>query len=216
MWPRGVLVVSELELDTETVRTALEEGSDDITLMHAEDVGGAVGLRPDLVVMLSATTPADVRTLTTTAPRARIVVISDEKTQVAIRRLLDAGADAIVARSGWPRSLGAICRAVMTGHVCVPAASRASLEPPALSLRERQVLALMAAGLSNAEIAEQLFLAESTVKSHAASAFRRLGVNSRREAVALVLGSSDALRRIVMTSQPGERARLYSRHGDRS
>ena len=45
----------------------------------------------------------------------------------------------------------------------------------------------VAAGLTNSEIAESLFLSESTVKSHLSSAFAKLGVRSRREAAALVL-----------------------------
>jgi hypothetical protein len=62
----------------------------------------------------------------------------------------------------------------------------------------------MAGGLSNAEIGERLYLTESPIKSHAASAFRRLGVRSRREAIAMVLGSSETLRRSVLMSHPLE------------
>ncbi len=61
------------------------------------------------------------------------------------------------------------------------------IEPPALSTREKQILGLVVMGYMNSQIAEQLFLAESTVKSHLSSAFGKLGVRSRNEAVNLIL-----------------------------
>ena len=56
-----------------------------------------------------------------------------------------------------------------------------------LSAREKQILGLVVMGLMNSEIAARLFLAESTVKSHLSSAFRKLGVRSRTEASELIL-----------------------------
>ena len=56
-----------------------------------------------------------------------------------------------------------------------------------LTHRESEVVALLAAGLRNREIAEALFVSIDTVKSHLASAFRKLGVRNRAEAVAAVL-----------------------------
>jgi DNA-binding CsgD family transcriptional regulator len=64
---------------------------------------------------------------------------------------------------------------------------RASVERPAFSHRERQVLSFVSQGLTNAQIADQLFLSESTIKSHLSSAFAKFGVRSRREAAALFL-----------------------------
>ena len=64
---------------------------------------------------------------------------------------------------------------------------RASVERPTFSHRERQVLTFVSRGLTNAEIADELFLAESTIKSHLSSAFAKFGVRSRREAAALFL-----------------------------
>jgi ATP/maltotriose-dependent transcriptional regulator MalT len=66
----------------------------------------------------------------------------------------------------------------------VPRDVRAGVERPYLSHRECQVLGLVCEGLTNAEIAESLVLAESTIKSHLASIFTKFGVHSRKEAVA--------------------------------
>ena len=79
---------------------------------------------------------------------------------------------------------------------------RHAIDPPALSHRERQVLALVVAGLTNEEIAAKLYVAPSTVKRHLTSAFRRLGVHSRRDAVAQILTGDESLRRSVLTAAP--------------
>lgn len=70
--------------------------------------------------------------------------------------------------------------------VAAPAAfarDEAALQALQLSKRELEVLALMAQGLPNAEIAERLFLSLSTVKAHASSLFVKLDVKSRTQAM---------------------------------
>ncbi len=84
-------------------------------------------------------------------------------------------------------ALGPCIDAVRAGQICVPREHFRQIEPPALSAREKQILALVVMGYSNGQIADQLFLAESTVKSHLSSAFGKLGVRSRNEAVHLIL-----------------------------
>ena len=84
-------------------------------------------------------------------------------------------------------SLVPCLRAVQTGQVCVPRGHWRQVEPPVLSAREKQILSLVVMGYMNSQIAKQLFLAESTVKSHLSSAFGKLGVRSRNDAVHLIL-----------------------------
>ena len=79
------------------------------------------------------------------------------------------------------------------------------LEEP-LSERELAVLALLAAGRTNKEIAEELFIAQGTVKAHVASVYRKLGVHSRAEAVSKAkdLGLLRIVRMLVQAAHSGQ------------
>jgi DNA-binding NarL/FixJ family response regulator len=116
-----------------------------------------------------------------------IVAVSPISTGTGVRRALDAGADGIVFESELESTLAVAVRAVASGQSVVPRKLRASVERPAFSHRERQVLSFVSRGLTNAQIAEKLFLSESTIKSHLSSAFSKFGVRSRKEAAALFL-----------------------------
>ena len=116
-----------------------------------------------------------------------IVAVSPMATGTGVRRALDAGADAIVFEPDLESTLAVTVSAVASGQSVVPRKLRASVERPNFSHRERQVLAFVSRGLTNAQIAEKLFLSESTIKSHLSSAFAKFGVRSRREAAALFL-----------------------------
>jgi DNA-binding NarL/FixJ family response regulator len=84
-------------------------------------------------------------------------------------------------------ALAAVVSVVCAGQVSLPSAQRAEARAAALTRREKQILAFVIAGMTNAEIASKLFLAESTIKSHLSSAFSKLGVSSRHEAASLIL-----------------------------
>ncbi len=114
-----------------------------------------------------------------------IVVVSPTATGTGVRRALDAGADAIVFETDLESTLAVTVRAVGSGQSVVPRKLRASVERPTFSHRERQVMEYVSQGMTNAQIAEALFLSESTIKSHLASVFGKFGVRSRREAAAL-------------------------------
>jgi DNA-binding NarL/FixJ family response regulator len=104
-----------------------------------------------------------------------------------VRRALELGIEGIVLKDDAESALAAVVAAVSAGQVSAPSGQRRAVRPRALTTREKQILTLMATGLTNAQIAGQLFLAESTVKSHLSSAFGKLDVSSRSEAAAVIL-----------------------------
>ena len=122
-----------------------------------------------------------------------IVVVSGSGGRRAVHDALNAGASGFVADADVEVRLAPTVRAVQAGQVVVPAEFREAVAGPLLSPREKQVLSMVVLGFANLEIANRLFLAESTVKSHLSSAYRKLGVRSRQEATALILNSSEGL-----------------------
>jgi DNA-binding NarL/FixJ family response regulator len=133
-------------------------------------------------------------------PGAIVVVVIATGDRLDLGLTLACGADALVREEDLDAVLGPAVRAAAAGQSSAPAGLLRLMQPPALSHRERQILGLALAGLSNAQIAERLYLAPSTVKTHISAAYRRLGVHSRREATALVFASDDALRRTVLAT----------------
>lgn len=127
----------------------------------------------------------ELRRLSRETPEPAIIVVSPSATATAVRRTLDAGADALVFEPELELALVTTMRAVASGQSVVPRNLRAGVERPNLSHREREVLTLVCDGMTNAEVAEALYLAESTIKSHMASIFTKFGVHSRKEAVAV-------------------------------
>ena len=124
---------------------------------------------------------------------AAIVVVASSD-RVRPQNLLWAGVDGIVLQPGADAVIGTVARLVLEGYIVIPRSLRTAASPPPLSARERQVLELVVEGLTNHEIAQRLYLAESTVKRHLSTAFRRLGVRSRREAAA-AMGAAERPRR---------------------
>jgi DNA-binding NarL/FixJ family response regulator len=160
--------------------------------------------RPTLVIVRC---PHDRRTLDRVLrysqrrlPGAIVVVVIATGDRLDLGLTLAGGADVLVREEDLDAVLGPAVRAAAAGQSSAPTGLLRLMQPPALSHRERQILGLALAGLSNAQIAERLYLAPSTVKTHISSAYRRLGVHSRREATALVFASDDALRRTVLST----------------
>jgi DNA-binding NarL/FixJ family response regulator len=128
----------------------------------------------------------------------RIVAVSPGCRALALRRAVRAGADAVVLEQLLEDALAPAVRAVAAGLSVVPSALRNGAQRLAFSHREREVLRLAVTGHTNCEIASMLFLAESTVKSHLSSAYRKLGAGGRSEAASMILDPDEGLAEMVL------------------
>jgi DNA-binding NarL/FixJ family response regulator len=137
--------------------------------------------------------PSLVEPLSKRFEQAPIVVACASIQRWEVRAALAAGAAGVVLYDDLEASLGPCLKAVRAGQICVPKAHWRQIEPPVLSTREKQILGLVVMGYMNSQIAERLFLAESTVKSHLSSAFAKLGVRSRNEAADLIVNPERGL-----------------------
>jgi DNA-binding NarL/FixJ family response regulator len=174
-----------------------------VAMRAAEDVAAD---HPDAIVLVADSAApafmAVLRRIRKELPAARLVVVArDDGNAIAARQALNAGAEAFVRADDVDQALeqeledalAPAARAVAAGLSVMPTALRNGAEPAAFSHREREVLRLAVTGHTNGQIASMLFLAESTVKSHLAAAFTKLGVRSRKDAVMLLLDPDEGL-----------------------
>lgn len=120
---------------------------------------------------------------------AAIVAVVSAPESINARILLEVGTDAVVLAADAGRALGPAIRAVSMGQLSVPRRMWRASAPARLSARERETMAMALAGLTNAEIAARMSIAEATARRHLVSAFRRLAVHSRGEAATALLGN---------------------------
>jgi DNA-binding NarL/FixJ family response regulator len=160
----------------------------------AEAVTLAAERRPDVVLMDLQMPEIDgieaTRLIVDACPATRVVVLTAFSDRTRILGALDAGASGYLLKDADPDELLAGIRAAAAGGApLAPMAARAVLverrerQPTEeLTEREREVLVLVAEGLSNKLIARRLDITEKTVKAHLTSAFRRIGVYDRTQA----------------------------------
>lgn len=142
--------------------------------------------RPDVVVLdVSQLGPFVARAISTlrAARPAVQVVLTAHCPSASVASPRQVGATAFLP-AGTPVAAiqEAIRAALVSEEVPPPAAITPEADGPALSQRERDVLALLVTGATNREIAAELFLGPDTVKKHASSLYRKLGVRNRTEA----------------------------------
>jgi DNA-binding NarL/FixJ family response regulator len=162
--------------------------------------------RPSLAVIVcceAEQAPGILRPLKRAAPATRTILVVCNGDGRVLRSTLRRKVEAVVYGSQLDDALVPTVRAVFAELVVFPRGERRSLEPPALSYREREVLRLAIQGLTNDEIGARLYLATSTVKSHLTSAFSKLAVRSRSEAAALIFNPEDPAGRAILAELNG-------------
>ncbi|MEV5607873.1 response regulator transcription factor [Streptomyces sp. NPDC052225] len=163
-----------------------------------EAVALAAKLNPDVVLMdLQLGDGIDgvetTRRLTSADPGGspHVLVLTTYDTDADITRAIEAGATGYLLKAERPEELFAAIHAAAQGRTTLsaPVASRVMANMrtprPTLTDRERDILAQLAHGLGNREIAKALFISEATVKTHLGRIYDKLGVDTRAGAVAV-------------------------------
>jgi DNA-binding NarL/FixJ family response regulator len=165
-------------------------------------LNGNPNLAPDIRVMaIDLAQPISLRRLRVTLDQpgaGRVVAVSPACGHLGARRALRAGASSVVLEDKLEDALVPAVRAVAAGFSVVPAVLRDGVDALNFSHREREVLRLAIAGHTNGAIATSLFLAESTVKSHLSSAYRKLGAGGRKEAASMILDPDEGLVEMIL------------------
>jgi DNA-binding NarL/FixJ family response regulator len=203
-----VLIADDQALVRVGLRKILESEPDTSVVGEAGDgedaVSGARRLRPDVVLMDIRMPVLDgieaTRRIVRAQPGARILILTTFGLDGYVYDALRAGASGFMLKDAPAEEIVAAVRIVANGEALLaPAVTRAVIEefarqqpsagptpPPAvaeLTPREREVLDLLARGLSNPEICGKLVISEATAKTHVAHILQKLGLRDRVQAV---------------------------------
>ncbi|MGW5563146.1 response regulator [Streptomyces tendae] len=194
----GIEVVGEAGTGEEALALSARLAPD-VVLMDLQLGAGIDGVETTRRLTTGAPTTgtATTGTATTGAPTTgtgrapHVLVLTTYDTDADITRAIEAGATGYLLKAERPEELFAAIHAAAQGRTALsgPVAGRvmANLRKPrpALTDRERDILAQLATGLGNREIARALFISEATVKTHLRRIYDKLGVDTRAGAVAV-------------------------------
>jgi DNA-binding NarL/FixJ family response regulator len=204
--PVRVLIVDDDALMRAGLRAVLSSDPGVNVVGEAADGSAAPDsarrLRPDVVLMDVRMPGVDgiraTREVLATSPEVRVVILTTFEEDDYIFGALGAGASGFLLKRTRPEELIAAVHTIAAGDsLLAPSVTRrvidrmATRPPPApggdrldaLTAREREVLELVARGLSNGEIAAELVIEESTVKTHVKRILGKLGARDRVQAV---------------------------------
>jgi DNA-binding NarL/FixJ family response regulator len=205
----SVLIADDQALVRVGLRKILEAEPDTTVVGEAEDgedaFAAARRLRPDLVLMDIRMPVLDgieaTRRIVRSQPATRVLILTTFGLDGYVYDALRAGASGFMLKDAPPEEIAAAVRIVASGEALLaPAVTRTVIEefarhppaaatpapPPAvdeLTPREREVLNLLARGLSNPEICERLVISEATTKTHVARILQKLDLRDRVQAV---------------------------------
>ena len=201
----GVLLVDDQAMIRAGLRMVLESEPDIAVVAEASNGAEAVQVgkreRPDVVLMDVRMPEMDgieaTRRLQEAAPDTKVIVVTTFDIDDYVYGALRAGASGFLLKDAPPDDLINAIRVVAGGDALIAPsitkrliaefAERREDRPVSglddLTERETEVLALIARGLSNAEIAEELFVSETTVKTHVSHILTKLNLRDRVQAV---------------------------------
>ncbi len=202
MAPIRIMLADDHALVLEGLRSLLE-AEDDIEVVGTVSDGGKVldavrTLKPDVIVLDVRMPTMDgltcLESLRAEGLPGKVLVLSAFNDGDSIQAALEKEADGFALKTEPPQQTIDSIRQVYRGHLVFPQAARRWLrtqrQRPEISLadlseREAEVLALVARGLTNVQIAHQLSVSENTVKFHLQNIYQKLNVNNRTEATGL-------------------------------
>lgn len=211
-----VLLADDQPLVRAGLRTILQEEPDIMVVGEASEgkqaVGMAESLTPD-VILMDVRMPgmdgiAATRLISVNDSSPRIIILTTFDLDQYVYEALKAGASGFLLKDMGADELVRAVRTVASGDALLaPSVTRrliarfsgkgAARQVPdglkSLTEREREVLTMVARGLSNAEIAKQMFLGETTVKTHVAHILAKLDLRDRVQAVVLAYESGVVL-----------------------
>lgn len=194
----SILCVDDHPLFQAGIRALIESRSDMILLgvasTGAEGIALARQHRPN-VTLMDLRLPdmsgiAAISTIREQRPDARVLMLTTFEGDVEVQRALAAGARAYVLKSSSPEELVSAIQNVHSGKSYLPSQLAVELAQhvgETVTPREVAVLKLIAEGNRNQDIAEQLGIAEDTVKGHIKRIMEKLGARDRTQAVSIAL-----------------------------
>jgi DNA-binding NarL/FixJ family response regulator len=163
------------------------EVHDAFSLQSALEIGGS--LPADSLVLLDLGLPdcsgiEVLRRLGGIFPDMRIVVVSANESSVLIAAALKSGAAGYIPKTSHPDVIVAALRVIVAGGTYIPPQVLPELgQTPVFTVRQLEVLQLLARGSSNRDIAQALGIADNTAKQHTHAVFQALNVTSRSQAI---------------------------------
>jgi DNA-binding NarL/FixJ family response regulator len=197
------LIVDDHEVVREGLRLSLSRAPHIRVVGEASDGEQAIALaerrRPDVVLMdvrmpgmdgLEAT-----RVLSERLPESAVLIFTAYSERTLLNRGLESGAKGYILKEAPHETLVRAIGKVASGEGYVDPALMSAFLPPRdrddmLTAREREILKLLADGMSNADVARRLVISQETVKSHVRHILAKLEADTRTQAVAIALRES--------------------------
>jgi DNA-binding NarL/FixJ family response regulator len=191
---KRVLIVADHTLVVHSIRMALRQaaGFQIVGCVDGRRSTRAqlVQLRPDVILLDEMRRPEDglarLREAAADAPDAERLLLASAMDDDRLAAAFEAGACAVVSKTVHPIAFGTLLREIVHGNVVqqhrprTAEATRGRDCP--LTSRELEILRLAAQGMTNAQIARDLWVTQQTVKFHLSNTYRKLGVANRTEA----------------------------------